>query len=283
VQAGVEECDDGNKVDTDACTAMCKTAKCGDTVVQAGVEECDDGNMVQTDMCLNTCKTAKCGDGQVQANVEQCDDGNMVDNDACTNACKSNAQALRPNVLLCGSSTYDIKKFFPGGVNQFVVMNSCNPDNNTQAIIVTRSFANAINAANFKTYLGAGGIALTEHNVSDEVYGLAFAAVAQGPVFTGSCTDRAPTVTQFTPADPIWVGVPYQAITLGESGCGYSISAFPGITKLAGWNANDVSIGYRDLMLGRVWLTDFDWQDGMANVDMTYTNKLMGYMITHRK
>jgi cysteine-rich repeat protein len=45
---------------------------------QAGVEECDDGNMVDTDMCLNTCKTAKCGDGKVQMGVEECDDGNMV-------------------------------------------------------------------------------------------------------------------------------------------------------------------------------------------------------------
>jgi cysteine-rich repeat protein len=89
VQAGVEECDDGNMVDTDACLPTCKTAKCGDGKVQAGVEECDDGNMVDTDACRTTCKAAKCGDGVVQAGVEECDDGNMVDNDACTNACKS--------------------------------------------------------------------------------------------------------------------------------------------------------------------------------------------------
>jgi len=56
--------------------------------VQAGVEACDDGNMVQTDACLNSCQAAKCGDGQVQAGVEQCDDGNIVDNDGCSNTCK---------------------------------------------------------------------------------------------------------------------------------------------------------------------------------------------------
>ena len=33
-----EECDDGNMVNTDACTNMCKSAKCGDTIIQAGVE-----------------------------------------------------------------------------------------------------------------------------------------------------------------------------------------------------------------------------------------------------
>ena len=52
--AAGEGCDDGNLVDTDACVAGCKAAKCGDAIVQAGVDECDDGNMVNTDTCLNT-------------------------------------------------------------------------------------------------------------------------------------------------------------------------------------------------------------------------------------
>ncbi|HRI08574.1 MAG TPA: DUF4215 domain-containing protein, partial [Nannocystaceae bacterium] len=82
------ECDDANMVETDACLATCKSAKCGDGLVQMGVEECDDGNMVDTDACINTCKNAKCGDGKVQMGVEQCDDGNNVDGDGCTAACK---------------------------------------------------------------------------------------------------------------------------------------------------------------------------------------------------
>ena len=281
VQAGVEECDDGNMVQTDMCLNTCKTAKCGDSQVQAGVEECDDGNMLQTDMCLNTCKAAKCGDGQVQAGVEQCDDGNMVDNDQCSNTCKL-PLGLRANVLLCGTSGYDVRKFFPGGLNQFVVMNSCTPDNNTQAMIVTRSFNNQINAATLKAYLTAGGVVLTEYSISDDVYGLAFAAVAQG-VNKGSCTDRIPAVVQFTPADPIWATVPFQMYTLGEAGCGFTINAFPGVTPLTGWDAQSAATGYRDLGLGRLYLTDFDWYDNMANVDMAFTNKMMGYFITHRK
>jgi cysteine-rich repeat protein len=84
-----ETCDLGvENSNAGACTLMCKNAACGDGNVQMGVEECDDGNMVETDACINTCKAAKCGDGKVQANVEQCDDGNMIDNDACSNACK---------------------------------------------------------------------------------------------------------------------------------------------------------------------------------------------------
>ncbi|WP_293248274.1 DUF4215 domain-containing protein [Nannocystis sp.] len=84
---GSEACDDGNMVDTDACTNACKLAACGDGIVQAGVEACDDGNMVDTDACTKTCKLAVCGDGIVHDGVEACDDGNMTDGDACTNAC----------------------------------------------------------------------------------------------------------------------------------------------------------------------------------------------------
>ena len=49
----------GNAVDTDACTAMCKNATCGDGVVQAGVEACDDGNMVDNDGCQADCTVTK--------------------------------------------------------------------------------------------------------------------------------------------------------------------------------------------------------------------------------
>lgn len=36
-----ETCDDGNTVDSDACTAACQEARCGDGVAYQGVEECD--------------------------------------------------------------------------------------------------------------------------------------------------------------------------------------------------------------------------------------------------
>lgn len=74
VQMGAEACDDGNAIDDDGCSNSCKAGTCGDAIVQVG-EVCDDGNNVNDDGCLNTCVTAKCGDGIVQAAVEQCDTG----------------------------------------------------------------------------------------------------------------------------------------------------------------------------------------------------------------
>jgi cysteine-rich repeat protein len=89
-KAAGETCDDGG--DSMACDKDCTPAMCGDKVVNmAAGETCDDGNMLNTDACVASCKVAKCGDSFVQAGVEECDDGNMVDNDACSNTCKSQA------------------------------------------------------------------------------------------------------------------------------------------------------------------------------------------------
>ncbi|MBI5505216.1 MAG: DUF4215 domain-containing protein [Deltaproteobacteria bacterium] len=58
-----EACDDGNTVNTDACTNTCRVAICGDGIVQPGLgETCDDGNTLDTDLCTSLCKTVGCGD-----------------------------------------------------------------------------------------------------------------------------------------------------------------------------------------------------------------------------
>jgi cysteine-rich repeat protein len=75
---------DGPRADTPIPTT------CGNKTQEAG-EECDDGNKDNTDACLNNCKLAFCGDGHVQKGVEQCDDGNQDGNDACSITCRSQA------------------------------------------------------------------------------------------------------------------------------------------------------------------------------------------------
>lgn len=82
-----EECDDGNQSDSDSCTSLCLSARCGDAFVNEGVEECDDGNVDDRDECSNECRSARCGDGIVQTALEACDDGNFSDFDRCTNLC----------------------------------------------------------------------------------------------------------------------------------------------------------------------------------------------------
>lgn len=83
--AGEEECDDGNLINTDNCLNICKSATCGDGYLKLG-EECDDGNTNNNDGCSSNCIVEFCGDGVQQAG-EECDDGNAVDGDNCTNLC----------------------------------------------------------------------------------------------------------------------------------------------------------------------------------------------------
>jgi hypothetical protein len=87
---------------------------------------------------------------------------------------------------------------------------------------------------------------------------------------------------QFSQDDPFWQNNEWQAIALNETGCGRSdVDSWEGVVPLAGWNDNAVAIGYRDAGSGRLWLTEFDWQDG-ENYPFDYTADLMGYMITHQ-
>jgi cysteine-rich repeat protein len=69
---------------------MCTASFCGDGVLWQGMEGCDDGNMVDSDACPTSCQPAACGDGFLYQGMEACDDGNMVDNDFCTNSCMTN-------------------------------------------------------------------------------------------------------------------------------------------------------------------------------------------------
>jgi cysteine-rich repeat protein len=81
---GYEQCDDGNLIDEDGCSATCLVEYCGDGTSQAGLgEECDDGNMVLGDGC-GGCFEEICGDGTIHPLMEEeCDDGNSVAEDGC--------------------------------------------------------------------------------------------------------------------------------------------------------------------------------------------------------
>ncbi len=95
VQVGVEACDDGNDIDEDACDSFCELT-CGNDQLD-GLEECDDGNTINTDDCTNACLDAECGDGIVEDGVEECDDGNDIDEDGCDTFCE----------LTCGNGIED--------------------------------------------------------------------------------------------------------------------------------------------------------------------------------
>jgi cysteine-rich repeat protein len=108
VQAG-EDCDDGNEVDTDACTNACTAAACGDAIVQDGVEACDagpdngPGSACKADCTLNVCGDSDVGPG------ESCDDGNLLDDDGCAAECVLEAPPNAATMLELGLA--QVKQF----------------------------------------------------------------------------------------------------------------------------------------------------------------------------
>lgn len=72
-----EICDDGNRVDEDACTAVCRPARCGDGAIQAGVEQCDGTNIPIS------CTDAGFGAGAGGRNLPGCDAACQYDFTRC--------------------------------------------------------------------------------------------------------------------------------------------------------------------------------------------------------
>lgn len=132
-----EQCDDGNRLSKDGCSAECRveadhlcaipgqpcisTKVCGDGRI-VGDETCDDGNASPGDGCGANCISENgyvcplvgapcvevCGDS-VLVGRESCDDGNSVSGDGCSNVCQLERDASsgangRPSYWVCPSA-----------------------------------------------------------------------------------------------------------------------------------------------------------------------------------
>ena len=137
VQLG-EDCDDGNTVSCDGCSADCRAETgCGDGV-RCGNEECDDGNTDNCDGCSATCtrrgrravrrrhgRTRPAARNAIRREPrappsasasrraatasqdagEECDDGNTVNCDGCTADCR--VETGCGDGVRCGSEACD--------------------------------------------------------------------------------------------------------------------------------------------------------------------------------
>jgi len=94
LEAG-EQCDDGNRMSMDGCSATCTKEICGDGIVQTALgEQCDDGNTISGDGCDSNCQNEYCGDGIIQTKLgEQCEPPGTS---ACDSNCKTITQPQYP-------------------------------------------------------------------------------------------------------------------------------------------------------------------------------------------
>jgi cysteine-rich repeat protein len=80
-------------VNNDGCSNACQTAYCGDGVVNQQTEECDDGNNLNGDGCSASCQQSEIctnqqdddGDGQVDCDDSEC--GCLITVHACGHPC----------------------------------------------------------------------------------------------------------------------------------------------------------------------------------------------------
>ena len=269
-------------------------------LVEPGAERCDlldndcdgqadegppeHGLVCQLDVPVGACLfgVSRCEDGVVHCDAfepaaEECD-GRDNDCDGEVDEDDGQGECTRPNVMRCGNSSRDVASFFPAGAALRLVV-GCNPDDDTQALVLSRS-AVVPAAAVLQPYVENGGIVITEYNISHTVFSRLFVPAVQGQRM-GSCQDNIATVVQYTPGDRFWQDNPFQAIPAAQTGCGYDVSRFPGIVPLAGWDAQTACLGYRRLGRGRFWALDVDWQDREV-AQSQYTRDLIGYMIMTR-
>jgi cysteine-rich repeat protein len=120
-----EQCDDGNTMNCDGCSAQCKTetSVCGNGTLDCH-EDCDDGNTTSGDGCSATCKIEICGNSIVEGS-EQCDDGNTTSGDGCSSTCQNEAH---PPVAKCANRTVVANNTCTGGAD--VNDGSSDPDGN---------------------------------------------------------------------------------------------------------------------------------------------------------
>ncbi len=76
----------------DVCECAGGPCGCGNGTVDPG-EECDDGNAIDGDGCTAACTI--CGNGVVAA-AEDCDDGNLQDGDGCSASCLADCPTSPP-------------------------------------------------------------------------------------------------------------------------------------------------------------------------------------------
>jgi len=229
----------------------------------------DDGCAAQGDVCEQP-GFGLCGGACLDLETDEANCGR------CGRVCAAGVEclagrcgSLRPNVLVCGNPGRSANEFIRGDLAELPVrlLNACNPDADSQALLLTRSAPIGGNGPAWRRYLEDGGVIITEYNIAHTVYNQIFGANVPQGQRNGGCQDNVQPVVQFSPADPFWAQNMFAPVPNGATGCGHHIRGdlMPGFVPIGGWDANNVSIGYINVGAGRLWLVEADWQDSDNN------------------
>ncbi|MHA1482665.1 MAG: DUF7507 domain-containing protein [Candidatus Heimdallarchaeaceae archaeon] len=149
-----EECDDGNIISGDGCSATCTIEPfCGDSNLDSG-EGCDDGNIISGDGCSATCTieipVPVCGDGNLDSG-EGCDDG-TTNGQVCSPSCGSTCNYCTDSCTIalltgpsCGGGGGIITYYSPKlTIDKSVTETFANPGGTINYTIVVKNTGSAV-------------------------------------------------------------------------------------------------------------------------------------------
>jgi len=181
--------------------------------------------------------------------------------------------------MYCGSSSRTGANLYTG-LESLNAVNSCDPTANTQAMLVTRSGMNLIGGkgAALLAYLNAGGVIITEHDSSNNVYNEIYGTAYVDGVWTGDCQDNTMPAVKLNPAHAFWQANTGLMETPGNlEGCGRDLTALVNgeaeVTALGAWTGpTGVNFAIRPQQAGVLFLVDADWQDNEQNYTVDSKN-----------
>lgn len=192
---------------------------------------------------------------------------------------------IRSKVMFCGGS-YTLSDFANTDNSFTVVNNSCTPDSDTQALLITLGATIAGNGAAWLNYLQNGGRIITEHGLSDDVYNEIYGTSYPSGTRYGDCRDNVMPSLILNPTNSFWTTLPRNGYTATDSvneGCGNYINAIvdgdSSIIALGGWTGTTrVQFAVKpEEGCGLLFLLDSDWRD--SDVKTTSSLNLMGDLI----
>jgi hypothetical protein len=172
----------------------------------------------------------------------------------------------RPVISLCGNSDRPLSGLY-SGIGPFDEEFTCAPNNDVQAMFISRDVLVTGRGPAWLAYLNGGGRIITEYSngaaVYNEIYGTAYPNGGQA----GACNDTPMPSAKLNLAHPFWLANNIPATPADEEGCGWDLAGLvagePTVTALGARSADTAFINFaiKPQGTGTLFLLEADWQD----------------------
>ena len=195
------------------------------------------------------------------------------------------ALAARPNINFCGATARTGANLYTG-LGSLTESQSCSPDNNTQAMFVSRNGTVTGNGAAWLSYLNAGGVIITEFSKAAAVYNEIYGTSASNGSWLGNCQDNVMPAVKLSPSDAFWTANTGLTETApSDQGCGYDLTPVVTldntITPLGGFDGGGIQLARKVQGSGVLFLVESDWSDNQVGAGWTSSSASLMTALTN--